>query len=216
VTRLGEAAGLRAHEALHRRDGLQADDPRAGAIAIPLLLNHRDVAVEACTGSGKTLAFLIPAVELLLQCVAAAVASPAGAGLQVGCAVLAPTRELAGQIHEVMCSYLAAVRRADGDRGTRLGDQLFVGGSDAKAAAAAMRKGADAAQGRLQVVVATPGRMRKILELAGRCRRSASSRWSCWCSTRRIACSSSASRATSTSCWVRAPSSAAQAFSAPR
>lgn len=42
------------------------------AIAIPLLLNHRDVAVEACTGSGKTLAFLIPVVEILLRCNTAA------------------------------------------------------------------------------------------------------------------------------------------------
>lgn len=48
-----------------------------------------------------------------------------------------------------------------------MGDQLFVGGSDAKAAAAAIRKGADAARGKLQAVVATPGRMRKVLELAG-------------------------------------------------
>eukprot|EP01043_Picozoa_sp_COSAG02_P077323 COSAG02_NODE_16866_length_1049_cov_1271.570526_1_plen_77_part_10 len=34
------------------------------AAAIPLLLTHKDVAVDACTGSGKTLAFLVPAIEL--------------------------------------------------------------------------------------------------------------------------------------------------------
>ena len=33
--------------------------------AIPLLLSHKDVCVEAATGSGKTLAYLIPAFEIL-------------------------------------------------------------------------------------------------------------------------------------------------------
>merc|ERR1719157_247353 len=67
------------------------------AIAIPLLLNRRDVAVEACTGSGKTLAFLIPAIEILMEADA-----PTADGFNVGCLALAPTRELAGQIHEVV------------------------------------------------------------------------------------------------------------------
>jgi ATP-dependent RNA helicase DDX55/SPB4 len=32
---------------------------------IPLFLNHKDVAVQACTGSGKTLAFVIPLIEMI-------------------------------------------------------------------------------------------------------------------------------------------------------
>lgn len=34
---------------------------------IPLLLGHKDVAVDAATGSGKTLAFLIPFVEIVMR-----------------------------------------------------------------------------------------------------------------------------------------------------
>jgi ATP-dependent RNA helicase DDX55/SPB4 len=32
---------------------------------IPLLLSHKDVAIDAATGSGKTLAFVVPVVEIL-------------------------------------------------------------------------------------------------------------------------------------------------------
>lgn len=35
------------------------------AATIPLLLSHKDVAVDAATGSGKTLAFVVPVVEML-------------------------------------------------------------------------------------------------------------------------------------------------------
>jgi ATP-dependent RNA helicase DDX55/SPB4 len=35
------------------------------AAAIPHLLSHKDVAVDAATGSGKTLAFMVPIVEIL-------------------------------------------------------------------------------------------------------------------------------------------------------
>merc|ERR1712137_246560 len=36
---------------------------------LPLFLNHKDVAVQACTGSGKTLAFAIPLVEMLQRAI---------------------------------------------------------------------------------------------------------------------------------------------------
>lgn len=130
------------------------------AIAVPLLLNHRDVAVEACTGSGKTLAFLIPVVETLLRCDA-----PAAGGCNVGCTILSPTRELSGQIHEVLGSYLEAIGREDSSVGAQLGRQLFVGGTDAKGAANELQKISRGKQ--LQIVVATPGRLRAILDLAG-------------------------------------------------
>jgi len=68
---------------------------------IPLLLSHKDVAVEAPTGSGKTVAFLVPAFQLL------------GSSLtdwdllDVGALVIAPTRELASQV----CHALSAACR---------------------------------------------------------------------------------------------------------
>jgi len=130
------------------------------AISIPLLLNHRDVAVEACTGSGKTLAFLIPVVEILLRC-----GSSVPGTFSVGSVVLAPTRELTGQIHEVLGTYLEAVARQDPANAGKIGRQLFVGGSDAKSAAGAIRRLETSSK--LHVVVATPGRLLAIMELLG-------------------------------------------------
>eukprot|EP00928_Gymnodinium_smaydae_P070358 TRINITY_DN54204_c0_g1_i1.p1 TRINITY_DN54204_c0_g1~~TRINITY_DN54204_c0_g1_i1.p1 ORF type:complete len:700 (-),score=166.91 TRINITY_DN54204_c0_g1_i1:52-2151(-) len=133
------------------------------AIAIPLLLNHRDVAVEACTGSGKTLAFLIPAVELLLK---ADTSASSARAFDVGAAILAPTRELASQINEVLASFLKAAVRAEPTSASRLRAQLFVGGSDASAAVDAIR--AHRERNALHIAVATPGRLRGIMELAGK------------------------------------------------
>jgi len=130
------------------------------AISIPLLLSHRDVAVEACTGSGKTLAFLIPIVEILFKC--GEVGTPA---CNVGSAVIAPTRELAGQIYEVLGSYLEAVGRMTSTEGCKIGKNLFVGGTEAKAAANELKR-MDATPN-LQIAVATPGRLKALLKLAG-------------------------------------------------
>jgi len=46
------------------RGGFQRCTP-VQAAAIPHLLSHKDVAVDAATGSGKTLAFIVPVVEIL-------------------------------------------------------------------------------------------------------------------------------------------------------
>ena len=81
------------------------------AAAIPLLLTHKDVAVDACTGSGKTLAFLVPAIELLRRR-----ERPLGLW-EVGAVVITPTRELARQIDTVCAQLLRAVAAADS--GTR-------------------------------------------------------------------------------------------------
>ena len=62
------------------------------AAAIPRLLQHQDVAVQACTGSGKTLAFLIPVVEMLAR------REDPLKPHQVGALVIEPTRELAVQV----------------------------------------------------------------------------------------------------------------------
>ncbi|KAK0874291.1 ATP-dependent rRNA helicase spb4 [Friedmanniomyces endolithicus] len=69
------------------------------AMAIPLLMGNKDLAVElvkAVTGSGKTLSFLIPIVSRLL-----AAEEPNKKGY-VRSIVVAPTKELATQIYEVL------------------------------------------------------------------------------------------------------------------
>lgn len=70
------------------------------AMAIPLLTGNKDVVVEAVTGSGKTLSFLIPVVSRIL---AAEEANKAG---HVRSIVVAPTKELAVQIYEVLVEML--------------------------------------------------------------------------------------------------------------
>jgi ATP-dependent RNA helicase DDX55/SPB4 len=47
-----------------KRGGFRRCTP-VQAATIPLLLSHKDVAVDAATGSGKTLAFVVPVVEML-------------------------------------------------------------------------------------------------------------------------------------------------------
>ncbi len=66
------------------------------ALALPHALSHRDIAGKAQTGTGKTAAFLISAFTHLLN-------HPLPQGRRPGCPralVLAPTRELAIQIHK--------------------------------------------------------------------------------------------------------------------
>lgn len=129
------------------------------AIAIPLLMNNRDVAVEACTGSGKTLSFLIPIVEILLKCDA-----PNNSALNVGGLVLSPTRELSTQIYEILVKFLECACRKDKAFGSRIQSQIFVGGSEAKASIQAIQK-IDSWR-KFNVVVATPGRLRAMLDIS--------------------------------------------------
>ncbi|BGP30662.1 ATP-dependent rRNA helicase spb4 [Rhodotorula toruloides] len=72
------------------------------ASTIPLFMQHKDVVVEAVTGSGKTLAFVIPVLEKLLRR-----GKPLGKR-EIGAIVIAPTRELAIQIHSVFSHFIAA------------------------------------------------------------------------------------------------------------
>jgi len=62
------------------------------AKGIPPVLEGRDLLGLAQTGTGKTAAFVLPILERLL----------AGSHRTLRCLVLAPTRELAEQIHEVI------------------------------------------------------------------------------------------------------------------
>eukprot|EP00392_Amoebophrya_sp_AT5.2_P005664 g5674.t1 len=144
------------------------------AIAIPLFLDNKDVLVQACTGSGKTLAFLIPILELCLRAVKAEreeraealgldAAGAAGKMMAtLGGLVLAPTRELAMQIHELLTSYL---KHFGEQREVRAA--LFVGGK-ATAGEQKMWNEAEKLDGTHQlagriVSVATPGRFVQFL-----------------------------------------------------
>ena len=107
------------------------------AAALPDLLAGHDVCAGAPTGSGKTLAFGLPLVTRL---------GPARPGRPRGL-VLAPTRELAGQIHEVIASL------AD-QRGMRAA--VVYGGVGFSAQVRALRRG-------VEILVACPGRLEDLI-----------------------------------------------------
>ena len=112
------------------------------ARAIPHALNGEDVMGLAQTGTGKTLAFGLPLVAGLQGFQGKPAPRTARA------LVLAPTRELANQIH-------ASLR--DLTEGTPHKVGLVVGGVSIKAQIARLSKGTD-------VVVATPGRLIDLME----------------------------------------------------
>jgi ATP-dependent RNA helicase RhlE len=107
------------------------------AAAIPPALEGKDVLATAQTGTGKTLAFLIPAIETLL--------GSASRGAEV--LILAPTRELALQIH-------AQYEKLRGN--TLAPAALVIGGVSEKSQIQALRRGAPA-------IIATPGRLEDLL-----------------------------------------------------
>ena len=102
--------------------------------AIPVALSGRDVVAMARTGSGKTAAFLVPLFERLRE------HQPR---FDVRGIVIAPTRELAIQIHSV-CKQLG--------RFTTIKFCLLVGG-------ASMDKQFSALSAHPDAIVATPGRL---------------------------------------------------------
>jgi ATP-dependent RNA helicase RhlE len=115
------------------------------ASAIPPALEGKDVLATAQTGTGKTLAFLIPIMERL---------AAQGSIPHVSTLILAPTRELAMQVHE-QYEKLRARKEAPA--------ALVIGGMGEQRQIQAIRKGA-------RIVVATPGRLedylrRKLIDL---------------------------------------------------
>jgi ATP-dependent RNA helicase RhlE len=105
--------------------------------AIPIALEGADLVARAQTGTGKTAAFGLPLIERLLVR-AARPRTRAPRGL-----VLAPTRELAVQVHRALLAYGAPV-------GLRA--LAIYGGTHMGAQMQALRRGTD-------VLVATPGRL---------------------------------------------------------
>ena len=109
------------------------------ALTLPIALAGRDVAGQAQTGTGKTLAFLITVINRLLTKPALAERKPE----DPRALILAPTRELAIQIHK------DAVKFAS-DLGLKFA--LVYGGVDYDKQRALLQAGAD-------VIIATPGRL---------------------------------------------------------
>ena len=109
------------------------------ALTLPLALAGRDVAGQAQTGTGKTLAFLIAVINRLLTRPALADRKPE----DPRALILAPTRELAIQIHK------DAVKFADA---LGLKFALVYGGVDYDKQRQILQAGAD-------VIIATPGRL---------------------------------------------------------
>lgn len=122
---------------------MQAPFPVQRAV-IPLVLSGSDVAAEAPTGSGKTLAFGLP----LLQRLDASTTAPAPPGRPPRALVLAPTRELARQIGDVLTPLA---------RRLRLTVAVVHGGVAYEPQIAACERGID-------VLVACPGRLIDLIE----------------------------------------------------
>ena len=110
--------------------------------AMPHVLARRDLFGCAQTGTGKTAAFALPLIERLMKD-----RRPA-APKHCRILVLAPTRELAGQIHDSFKAY---------GRHAHLKSAVIYGGVNQNPQASAVARGVD-------VLVATPGR---LLDLIG-------------------------------------------------
>ncbi|TVU21687.1 hypothetical protein EJB05_31339 [Eragrostis curvula] len=111
---------------------------------IPLLLSHKDVAVDAATGSGKTLAFVVPVVEILRR-----LSSPPRPH-EVLAIIISPTRELSTQIYNVAKPFFATLKG--------MSSILLVGGTDIKVDLKKMEdEGAN-------ILVGTPGKLVDIMD----------------------------------------------------
>jgi ATP-dependent RNA helicase RhlE len=119
------------------QEGYSAPTP-IQAQSIPHLLAKRDLLGSAQTGTGKTAAFVLPLLQNLAN-------GPSG---KVRALVLAPTRELAGQISERASVY---------GRHIGIGHAVIYGGVNQK------RQERDLAR-HPQLLIATPGRLIDLIE----------------------------------------------------
>ena len=120
------------------------------AQAIPVVLRGLDLMAGAQTGTGKTAAFALPMIERILV-----TGKPRRAGTTRSL-VLAPTRELAAQVHESFRDY---------GRDLGLISTAVFGGVSMQPQIKAIRRGLD-------VLVATPGRLldhmqQRTIDLSG-------------------------------------------------
>ncbi len=108
--------------------------------AIPVILKGLDVMGGAQTGTGKTAGFTLPLVQRLAR---HANTSASPARHPVRALIVAPTRELAVQVHEAVQTYSKYVP---------LRSTCIYGGVDMRAQTEELRRG-------VEIVVATPGRL---------------------------------------------------------
>ncbi|KAH7620280.1 putative DEAD-box ATP-dependent RNA helicase 26 [Nannochloris sp. 'desiccata'] len=108
---------------------------------LPVVMNGQDVLAKAKTGTGKTVAFLLPSIEALAH-------DPPAAG-SISVLVLSPTRELASQIAKEADSLLTF---------HPFKSQVVYGGTNINSERNRMDRG------RVDVLVATPGRLIDHLE----------------------------------------------------
>ena len=108
--------------------------------AMPVLIAGRSAWLEAETGTGKTLAYLLPIFAKL------ALAPPATQAI-----VLAPTHELAIQIHRQSCDLAQ-------NAGLAVKSLLLIGGT-------AMDRQIDKLKGKPHIVVGSPGRVRELMKM---------------------------------------------------
>jgi len=108
--------------------------------AIPVILKGQDVMAGAQTGTGKTAGFTLPLIQRLAG---HANTSTSPARHPVRALILAPTRELAVQVHESVKIYSKHVP---------LRSTCIYGGVDMRAQEQELRNG-------VEIVVATPGRL---------------------------------------------------------
>jgi ATP-dependent RNA helicase RhlE len=101
--------------------------------AIPLVLEGRDLLGLAQTGTGKTAAFVLPMLQKLAK----------GPNNRVRALILAPTRELAEQIHQTIIML---------GKDSKLRSITIYGGVSKKWQLKELQRGAD-------IVVACPGRL---------------------------------------------------------
>ena len=111
--------------------------------SMPPLLAGEDVVAKARTGTGKTLAFLVPTLHRLSTS-----ERPQG---QIRALVLSPTRELAAQIAEAAASLVP---------GSGLKAVCIFGGTP-------MKRDLNRLGGEVDLLVATPGRLKDHMENEG-------------------------------------------------
>jgi ATP-dependent RNA helicase RhlE len=105
---------------------------------IPYVIQRLDVMGQAHTGTGKTAAFVLPILQRLLD----------GPRRRIRALIVAPTRELAEQIHEHICQL---------GRRTKLKSMTIYGGVEKGTQIRKLRDGAE-------IVVACPGRLLDLMD----------------------------------------------------
>lgn len=107
-------------------------------LAIPLILERKDLIASAQTGTGKTAAFALPVLQLLFHQQEANKNNK-----KIRALVVSPTRELAVQIEEEFKDY---------NKYTKLRTACVFGGTSIESQKAVLQKGVD-------ILIATPGRL---------------------------------------------------------